>query len=670
MHEPARCSVPPLRHLLGASLLAVAVLTPMSATAQISPGPLARPHASLDVPLGCAKCHGGRREPTTRRCLACHREIAAVRQAQRGYHAREGKGDCASCHPDHAGRDFALIKWPTGSEKAFDHYAAGWSLEGKHAETACADCHRASFRVDASATLSPRDGAPRWVGLQQRCASCHADPHRSSLGERCTRCHEMSGWQPAAKFDHAATKYPLTGRHAQVECASCHLAPRLHPSTDSSGKLVPVFKPVPAGDCSSCHTDPHQGRLTGRCTSCHVTTSFRSVERSAFAHDRTRFPLAGRHASVACGRCHTGYPRTISRPAFATCATCHTDPHGGRATLAGRVVDCAACHRVQGFASSTFTVAQHAATTFPLRGRHTTVRCGDCHRSREVAGARLVADMRPVAATCASCHANPHGTQLAARRDAGACETCHDVAGWRPGTFTLAAHAALRLPLEGRHAEIACAACHGPARPGLRAQLNPPLGPARVAIRPPEVTCEACHRNPHGTSLTGRANGASCAACHTVKSFRPSTIDVAAHARFTFALEGAHRTVPCGDCHRDLRGPTTLRGASTLILARVRDTTPLGLRAPTACAGCHVTPHGTQFASRRDGGACDACHTVNAFQPAARFDHDRDTRFPLAPAHVRVACASCHVKPARPSTPVVYRGTVVRCAQCHAGGRP
>jgi hypothetical protein len=60
---------------------------------------------------------------------------------------------------------------------------------------------------------------------------------------------------------------------------------------------------------------------------------------------------------------------------------------------------------------------------------------------------------------------------------------------------------------------------------------------------------------------------------------------------------------------------------------------------------------------------------MDAFRPAERFDHDKDTRFPLAPAHTNVPCGSCHVTPARKSDPVIYRGTVVRCEQCHSGGK-
>lgn len=502
-------------------------------------------------------------------------------ERDRGFHSRDGLGACASCHPDHAGRDFDLIKWPDGGADRFRHETTGWPLEGKHTEVKCASCHKRENQRDVAASLSPRDGGPRWVGLEQRCVSCHVDPHRSSLGDRCTSCHEMSGWKPAGLFDHDRARYALTGRHQQVACADCHTAPRLKPRADSSGALIPVFRPVPFNDCSSCHTDPHQGRLTGKCSSCHVTTSFRTVQRGAFAHDRTRFPLLGRHADVACAKCHVGYPRTISRPAFATCGTCHRDPHAGQATVAGRSVDCAACHRVEGFTPSTFTVAQHAASRFPLRGRHAVARCGDCHRARQTAGAQLVADLRPDASTCVSCHRPVHGAQFAGAVGAVACESCHDVTGWKP-----------------------------------------PI------------------------------------------------LDVAAHTRFGYPLEGAHRAVACVDCHSDMRRPATTRTTLRVAVAP-GDTTSIRFRAARSCASCHRAPHGAQFASRKDGGACESCHTVAAFAPAARFNHDRDTRFALAPAHAKVPCASCHLRadPTRPDSPVIYRGTVVRCSQCHAGGR-
>jgi hypothetical protein len=45
------------------------------------------------------------------------------------------------------------------------------------------------------------------------------------------------------------------------------------------------------------------GRGITRCALCHTTESWRGAR---FAHDRTGFPLRGRHAEVTCQDCH--YP--------------------------------------------------------------------------------------------------------------------------------------------------------------------------------------------------------------------------------------------------------------------------------------------------------------------------------------------------------------------------
>jgi predicted CXXCH cytochrome family protein len=234
---------------------------------------------------------------------------------------------------------------------------------------------------------------------------------------------------------------------------------------------------------------------------------------------------------------------------FAACTDCHRDPHAGAATLAGKVVDCDACHDLRAFAPTTFTVARHAATRYPLEGAHARVRCEACHARRGATVATLV--MRPASARCLDCHRDPHG--------------------------------------------------------------GPP--------------------------------GRDCAPCHTLQAMRPSTVDVAAHARFAFALDGAHRAVPCAGCHRTMSG---------------------SFSASRTCAGCHTTPHGTQFAARADRGACDACHDADAWRPAARFDHERDAAFSLAGAHARVPCGSCH-RSAGASADRVYRPVSSKCESCHTG---
>jgi len=643
--------------------------------AQISPGPLAAPHQQLEGALRCVVCHEvGRKNDMNGRCLQCHKEIGWLVAGRRGLHARVQQQRCAACHPDHAGRAFALITWPdSGGAARFDHARAGWPLEGRHATAKCGDCHKPESRVSAAARLSARRGPEwGWVGLEPGCVTCHADAHRGALGNNCLTCHDVAHWKPAPRFDHARTDYPLTGAHERVSCAACHLAPRLQLASDRSGKPIPQYRPLAHRECAPCHADPHTGRLGNACNDCHVTTAFQTISRGKFDHDSTRYPLRGRHAAVACDKCHefAAGGRVIRDPPFATCTGCHRDAHAGAATLAGRVVDCSACHAVAGWQPATFTVAQHRLTTYPLEGKHQQVECAACHVKNPpgVPAAALGPAqvwLRPVATACRACHSDDHGGQLASRPDSGACAACHTVAGWRPSTFTAAAHATLRLRLDGRHAEIPCRACHGPGRQGLTPLAAGTLmGKAGVAMRPPEVECVSCHVDPHA----GREP--RCLDCHDTRAFRPSRIDVAAHRRYRFPLDGAHAATSCVTCHRELQHPAT---AGSLVLARwtfppMKFTTPAG--AGCAAAGCHSNPHGGQFAGRPDRGACESCHGTDAFRPAARFDHDRDASFALKGAHANVPCDRCHKSDRGPGgKPVtVYRPVSGKCESCHGDG--
>lgn len=648
------------------------VLTGTPARAQISPGPLAKSHAQLEGALRCVNCHGGGgKEQMTALCLQCHKEIAWLQQQNRGYHApsRLPQQRCASCHPDHAGRDFALISWPDKDPERFDHALAGWGLDGRHRTIKCADCHKAAFRTGPAAGLSPQPAAaPGWIGLEATCTSCHTDVHRRSLGQNCLSCHDTEHWSPAPKFDHAKSDYPLTGKHRDVRCASCH--------KPVAGDTVPVFKPVAHRDCASCHTDPHRGRFTGPCGSCHVTGGFNVIDKGNFDHDRTRYPLRGEHVSVSCAKCHDAPGLRGKNPPFATCTACHADPHAGTATLAGAVVDCAACHTVAGFTVAGFTPDQHAKTKYPLEGKHRQVACVSCHVKNPPgvpAGPLGSAgiQMHPAFARCLDCHRDDHGGQLAARADKGDCRACHSVAGWTPSTFTVAAHATTRFRLEGRHTEIACEACHGATRKGLAPfPGTATLGKAAVLFRLGELECVSCHVDPHGGRFAaGGAHPISggCLGCHDSRSYRPSRIDVAAHAAYGFKLEGAHRAVPCVACHADLKYQPP---ASTLIQVRWTGAPLLFTTRAQTCASCHESPHGNQFVGRPGGDACEHCHGVDAFAPASRFDHDRDTKFPLKGGHANVPCATCHVTVAGPgnSRVVRYRPVSSRCESCHGDG--
>jgi len=637
------------------------------AGAQVSPGPLSRPHSKLDGSLQCLKCHGAGSGAANQDCLFCHKGLAWLVQKGRGLHGREAKKRCSQCHPEHAGRDFELIEWEDGAPEKFSHERSGWPLEGTHLTLGCEDCHKPEFRVSPAATLSNRKETSRsWIGLEPDCMSCHEDDHRGALGANCLECHTNRKWRPAADFDHGRTAFPLTGKHVEVGCAKCHLAPGLQLPVNDKGKRVPLYKPLPHQECSTCHEDSHKGRLGPSCSQCHVTEDFRRVAKESFDHDKTPYPLRGRHRSLRCAECHDSRSAWGKRPPFATCNACHEDLHAGQATLAGRKVDCAECHRVEGFRPSTYTASRHQSSRYPLEGRHRSLKCESCHLKKPpgISLAKLGKAgvlLRPSHDACMDCHEDSHGGQLKGRPHQGACESCHQVEGWKPSTFTDTEHARLEFSLQGRHAEVKCSACHGPERRDL-----PPLpgtkvlGKAMVALRLEDHDCSSCHLDPHEGPEEG------CLACHGFASFRPSSVDPVLHREFTFPLEGAHRAVPCVACHEELN---LVAARSSMVSARGRTPSLPFTAGHEECVECHSSPHGEQFALRPGGGACEDCHDAESFRPASRFDHTRDSSFPLEGAHAEAPCAGCHASTAdgKGGQITIYRPVPGTCQDCHEG---
>lgn len=567
-----------------ALLLTSLALSPGFAFAQVSPGPLARAHAALGGPLDCMKCHAKGENGLDRQCLACHREVAATLEARRGLHGKARLGPCAKCHPDHAGEDFAMIAWPEGSEERFDHSRTIFVLKGKHRSLACRDCHNARLSVSAIAALSPRrDRSRGFVGLETSCTACHADPHRKILGDNCESCHSQDTWKPASGLRHQDTGYPLTGKHATTECDACHRAERLRTPVAADGRREPHWKPLAHEECAACHEDPHRDRLGPACSTCHVTESFRKIDRQRLDHDKTRYPLRGKHRSVECAKCHDEKTAWGKKPRFDKCTDCHEQAHGKEALLADKPVDCDACHSVESFKPSTYTAAMHADADYPLEGKHRTVTCQNCHPKKQGAAA----------------------------------------AG---------------------------------------------LGPAAVLMRPRHDLCTDCHEDPHRGRFGpngDRPYEKQCVGCHSLDAFRPARFGLDEHSRSAFPLEGAHRAVPCLDCHEALRAraPATSarsgRGAAPALELRQRF---------AHCSDCHKTPHGEQFEDRD----CGTCHGVDEFAPASGFDHVKVSAFPLTGEHVGVACSKCHPERAGAGgvREVVYRPIAHQCQDCHGAAVP
>jgi len=634
-------------------LLTFALSTATMLRAQISPGPLSRAHKSLDTTSQCTTCHRFGAE-TSFRCLECHAEIAGRMSAHRGLHPnlvnKPGADDCARCHSEHNGENFNLIVW---DQKAFDHSKAGYPLLGKHAGVACSQCHNPQHIATGERTAIKVNIGRTFLGLSQACSTCHQDPHAGRLGENCLQCHSFDDWKKVNKFDHGKTRYPLTGMHVSVACARCHT-----PGVDNK----PRYSGLPFAKCSDCHSDPHHGTFAQQsCQSCHNTSGWKRVATAAisqsFDHSKTKFPLEGKHAGVDCLRCHAG--GDFKKPlVFAKCMDCHTpDPHNGQFAKRSDGGECASCHTVEGWKPSKFTVKEHAATAYPLQGKHAALRCEQCHIPK---GKETLYKIR--FARCTDCHGDQHQAQFAIAPYLNRCEQCHTLDGYRPSTFTLALHKNTRFLLTGSHLAIPCNDCHK----ATTAVLQPAafVGARQVATYHwSELSCTTCHADPHKGQFRERmlkavAEGKplGCETCHSTKNWKEVVrFD---HSTTSFPLVGAHRAVECSGCHRPPRMETKLTNVDFKA-------------APAKCEECHQDVHAGQFANAQRVTPCVSCHNSTRWKPSL-FDHDLRTTFPLKGAHANVRCGQCHqqMKNVDGRNTLLYNPTPKECAACHGALPP
>jgi len=473
---------------------------PEGASAQlISPGKLSSAHAKIEGIRNCTQCHELRKAGISEAlCLKCHAPLAERMDAGEGFHGTLPNRACATCHKEHLGADFDLVRLDTAR---FDHALTGYALEGRHAETGCRSCHTPDHVADPKVRAAKTDQGAldrTFLGLPSGCSSCHESdsPHDTQFARRgCTDCHDTGGWKGAKEFDHDRAAFHLTGRHREVACAKCHA------TTPRPGDAPPSVRYVGlrAARCNDCHEDQHHGAMAGRCESCHSTAGWRRVDRnrveSTFDHSTTGFRLEGSHASAPCASCHQAgrgsapegirirfqagtQSRSFPRPDVksGTCLSCHEDRHAGVFAKLEGGEDCRGCHGQDGWLPALFDVVRHNRdTSFPLKGAHLAVACESCH-----AKTGDVPTFQIEAMSCADCHAatNPHGDQFAGR----ACESCHTVESFHIESFD---HDATRFPLDGAHRGAPCSACHRPATDAKGASV--------IVYRPLGTDCRDCH---------------------------------------------------------------------------------------------------------------------------------------------------------------------------------
>jgi len=651
--------------------LLVTLATPDLAVAQIlSPGPLGRGHADLEGLGKCTSCHELGEGVEGARCLKCHQELDGLIKKKRGLHAKLGGRECTSCHQDHNGRKAELSDWG-GTKKKLDHKRTGWPLKGKHAAAECGACHRALLVQQAKLkTRLKKNAESTFLGLGTQCTSCHFDEHRGQLGKKCGSCHDEKSFAPASGFEHKES-WKLRGAHARIECKECHPSKAdtarskvLPPARADGYAHYDIGKPK---YCTTCHRDVHHGKFGRRCERCHDETSWRRIRGTpgdVGFHDKTRFPLLGKHRQAKCEGCH---PRAANGSMktkglrFATCADCHLDAHLGQ--LADSRVSCEPCHDVNGYYPPRYAIERHQKARFPLEGAHRAVACNACHpadsaglmsrvpkrlrRAKgEVRGNELINFTRFVFPDkkldrCVSCHRDPHRGQFSRGKEQKRCESCHTVTSFRETDIDHERDTTFSL--KGKHQKVACAACH---------RANERDGP--ILYRGAPKSCSGCHTDPHlGQFGSTSAGGRGCEQCHDVEGFKPTTFDHTDELT-NFTLTGAHVRLKCDRCH------PSVKAAPGILTRWYRG-------VPRRCDGCHDNIHARTKTGRKllesADADCQECHQSTDWQHV-RFDHE-NTRLPLRGRHSQLVCRACHDD---------LRGGRMdpRCQSCHRdphGGR-
>lgn len=387
-------------------------------------------------------------------------------------------------------------------------------LIAAHATLTCFDCHAGSTPEVANAkcidchehsALRDRINAGRGFHASamvrgRSCATCHLDHKGAS--------YDAMGWKALTGgqngFDHERAGWPLTGAHATVPCASCHTqkTPGGRPTFVATDRL-----------CGACHkTQPHgsQRREMLACERCHTTATWAPAKRVlAFDHDDRKdaaMPLLGQHKNVACAKCHAGAQFKSSLAEPTACESCHPTPHAGQLW---EQRPCEGCHSPYAF--KVIQLFDHGERTkFDLGASHRHVACASCHTKALAAKAPSTA--------CESCHANrsPHKDRFKAFGTPPACGQCHAPSiefnptvngpppAWKPNRFNHAKNT--KWPLWGKHATLACSACHLPSRPPAFQRLTP------------GADCMSCHEHAKvhadATHPNGQFTNAQCMSCH------------------------------------------------------------------------------------------------------------------------------------------------------------
>ena len=473
----------------------------------------------------------------------------------------------------------------------------------------CLGCHK-----EIQANIASKNGYHASATVKgKECAVCHNEHHGAEF--MITRFDKKA-------FNHAKSGFELKGVHAKKDCKACHKAAFIKdPILKKRANTYLGLK----SECLNCHADYHQGKLSSDCASCHNFDSFKKA--TGFDHSTTKYPLIGKHLTVACIDCHKieivngKKTQKFTDLKFDNCTACHKDVHNNKFGQ-----NCKQCHSEESFHfNKNMKAFDHDKTDFKLIGKHKLVECKMCHKKN------LTDPLKHD--QCQSCHPDFHKKEFMVKGVNPDCNTCHTNAGFSPSTFTIERHNATQFPLKEAHLATSCLECHKKQKVFKFKNIG--------------TQCVECHKNEHKGFIEEKFfPKENCTVCHTLKNWKATGFD---HSKKNFVMDGAHAKLACASCHygRNAQGIRTQRFE--------------GL--PHDCASCHKDVHVGQFVV--DGKTdCAKCHATDSWKKSI-FEHN-SSRFKLDGGHEKVTCNECHkVVSDTKGKYVRYIFEDIACKTCH-----
>jgi hypothetical protein len=481
---------------------------------------------------------------------------------------------------------------------------------------------RASSRRHLQTSWRPFLGLLLFVAACLFASSAHAQISPGPLARQhqfldgamhCTDCHKIGGGKP------------------EFRCIGCHsdIGSRV-----ANKRGLHASYHIPAGSSQGCV----------RCHSDHNGPNFPLIkwDPNKFDHKETGYLLEGKHAGLACNKCHL--PEKIPAAERAnikvkdlsksflgipqTCTACHKDFHEGRLGS-----NCLQCHNFVNW-KDTSGKFDHNKTRYPLTGLHQQVKCEKCH-TPDASGAPRYKGL-PFS-KCDDCHADPHKGSFKDK----SCQSCHNTSSWKrvstSGLNNNFDHSKTKYPLLGKHATVECVLCH--ANGDFKKELA-------------FAKCTDCHKDDHkGQFAKRQPDGIECSSCHNVEGWKPSLFDVKAHAKTGYPLIDGHAKISCDKCH-------TPKGKDTIFkIVNFK-----------RCTDCHKDEHNNQFAAKPYENQCDQCHNLKGYSPSTfTLAQHKKTRFELTGGHIAVPCTDCHklAEKNAPKSKTPYHFDNLSCTSCH-----